>query len=235
MKDEPVTKRIPMRELEKLTELSRATINFYIREGILPIPHKSARNMAYYDNDFIGKLERIKKLKSSGFSLKQIRQFMSADQDLDNNFILQFIGNINRLMPNESLETVSLDQIRAIGFSDENLRDLRKMNLITPMDEAGQTFHPSSLTICELVKYFLDFGIPMVIAKSVVQKMMDLAQIEKEAYMTYIRQPLIEKGATQKEQLQAVQECLEKINALLPLIHLQLMKNPAEYMLKRAN
>ena len=37
------------------------------------------------------------------------------------------------------------------------------------------------------------------------------------------------------EQLKAVQECLEKINALLPLIHLQLMKNPAEYMLKHSN
>jgi DNA-binding transcriptional MerR regulator len=56
------SKRIPMRELEKLTNFTRATINFYIREGLLPFPQKSARNMAYYDDEFVQKLEKIRLL-----------------------------------------------------------------------------------------------------------------------------------------------------------------------------
>jgi DNA-binding transcriptional MerR regulator len=236
MSDDRTNKRIPMRELEKLTELSRATINFYIREGILPMPLKSAKNMAYYDHDFIRRLDRIKKLKKAGFSLGQIRQFMNAEQELDNEFVMEVIGNINRLMPNETEnQTVTLDRIRSIGFDDDSLRDLLKMNLIIPIDAEGQVFPAYNLTICEFVKYFLDYGLPMSVAKVVVQKMVELTEIENEAYMTYIRKPLMEKGATLNEQLQAVQECIEKINALLPLIHLQLLKTPAENRLKHSS
>jgi DNA-binding transcriptional MerR regulator len=225
--------RIPMRELEKLTEFSRATINFYIREGILPTPHKSARNMAYYDEDFIQKLERIKKLKKSGFSLGQIKQFINAENGVDNAFILQAISSINRLLPaGEGADLITLEQIRAIGFTDATIRELQQMNLITPVNHEGTLFPAYCLTICEFVKYFLGIGIPMTVARNVVQKLVEITRIESEAFINYIRQPMIEKEVSLDEQNLAIQECIEKINTLLPLLHLQILKSPAENLLR---
>ena len=222
-------KPIPMRELERLTKFSRATINYYIREGILPLPQKSARNMAYYDLDFIHKLEHINRLKKAGFSLKQIKQVLTSERQMDNSFLKEVLNNINRLMPGGSAEqNTTLQQIKALGFDAEEVRELIKMNLILPVDAEGVLFPPLSLTICELVRYFMNYGIPMAVTKSVVQKILELTLIEKEAFFTYMCNPLLENGSTSVDQGKAIQNCVEKINALLPLIHLQLLKIPAE-------
>jgi len=236
MSEKETRKNIPMRELEKLTDFSRATINYYIREGILPIPEKSAKNMAYYDHDFINKLEKINKLKKSGFTLNQIRLFLKSEQEMDNDYLLQVLNNINRLLPNDSDESlVTMDQIMAIGFDEKGIQDLIQINLISPVNKEGTLFPSYSLTVAEFIKYFMGYGIPLTVAKSAVQKILDLIKIEKDAFLQYIRKPLMEKEAPLEEQSRAVQECIEKINALLPLIHLQLLKLPTENLLKMAS
>jgi hypothetical protein len=105
------------------------------------------------------------------------------------------------------------------------------MNLITPVNHEGTLFPTYCLTICEFVKYFLGIGIPMTVARNVVQKLVEITRIEREAFINYIRQPLIENDASTEEQNQAIQDCIEKINTLLPLIHLQILKSPAENLL----
>jgi len=229
MSKKRINKGLKMHDLEKLSDFSRATINFYIHEGILPVPIKSAKNMAYYDETFVEKLRRVRELKKAGYSLPQIKQFMNVKQGEENDIILQALNNINRLLPSESADnTVTREQIKAIGFTDENLDELIKIDVIYPIDEDGSTFPSYSLTICKFVKYFLDFDIPLAVAKGVVEKIMDVTHLEGEIFIKYIRKPLIEKNATLEEQNNAVQAVIEKINALLPLIHLQLLKAPAE-------
>ncbi|HEX7556167.1 MAG TPA: MerR family transcriptional regulator [Leptolinea sp.] len=235
MKDENKVfkKRIPMRELEKLTDFTRATINFYIREGILPFPQKSARNMAYYDEDFIQKLGRVRRLKESGFSLLQIKQFMNGEKDLDEGIVLDVLNRINHLLPYETdEETITLEQIEGMGFDATLIKGLVDLGIVLPIDEKGKIFPSYSLTICRFMKYFLDAGIPLNIAHEVVQKLIDLTRIEKDAFNLYIRQPLVKKNASAEEQVQAVQTCVENINLLLPLIHLQLLKQTAENLLR---
>jgi DNA-binding transcriptional MerR regulator len=228
-------KRVQMRDLEKITDFSRATINFYIREGILPIPQKSAKNMAYYDQDFIQKLDKVRKYKNSGFSLGQIKQFMHAEQSMDREFVIQALRNINNLLPSRTKDSfITVEQIKSIGFDDDGIKELIQMNLIAPIAKDGTVFPAYIQEICEFVKYFLDLGIPLTIAKSVVQKIMELSRIETEAFMTYIRQPMIEKNATLEQQSQAIQDCIEKVNVLLPMINLQLLKLPAENQLKNS-
>jgi DNA-binding transcriptional MerR regulator len=220
---------LKMHELEKLSDFSRATINFYIHEGILPLPIKSAKNMAYYDDLFIEKLMRVKELKKSNFTLSQIKQFMNAKQDGENELIMQALQNINRLLPSDSKENkISRDQIRSLGYKDETIDELIEINMITPNEEDRDFFPSYSLTICKFVKYFLDNGIPMAAAKAVVEKIMEVTQLESEAFFKYIRKPLIEKNASLDDQNYAIQKCIENINTLLPLIHLQLLKLPAE-------
>jgi DNA-binding transcriptional MerR regulator len=185
--------------------------------------------MAYYDEDFIEKLERVRNLKRSGFSLSQIKQLMHEKQGWENELIKQTLTNINRLFPSGNDDSlITRERIRSLGISDENIEELIGLNLVAPVDEEGTTFPSYCYTICEFLKYFLDAGIPMIVARAIVQKIFEVTQLERDAFNIYIRKPLIENNASLDEQNSAIQNCAEKINSLLPLVHLQLLKLPAE-------
>lgn len=229
-------KKIPMRELEKLTNMSRATINFYIKEGILPQPHKSAKNMAYYDEDFIEKLKFIEKMRSSDFTLNQIKKLINIDTTVVNDFSLQILESVNKLLPYALDENpVSIQQIKDLGYSDELIHNLIDLKIIFSNDKSHLMFPAYSLTVCRFVKYFIDLGIPLSVAKEILDKLTELANIEKNAFINYIRSPMIEKHLSMDEQKKEVQNCIENINGLLPLLHLQLIKLPNENLRKLEN
>jgi DNA-binding transcriptional MerR regulator len=52
-----------MKELERASGVHRETIRFYIREGLLPEPVRSARNVARYDTSFVDQIAAIKELQ----------------------------------------------------------------------------------------------------------------------------------------------------------------------------
>src|SRR5262249_5839188 len=67
----------PMRELERRSGFPRSTILFYIQEGLLPQPRKTAKNMAVYDNRFVDGLHLIHELKEKHkLSLPQIKEVL---------------------------------------------------------------------------------------------------------------------------------------------------------------
>jgi DNA-binding transcriptional MerR regulator len=81
----------PAQELLKISELSEqsgvpvATIHHYLREGLLPEPVKTSRNMAYYPPEFVERLRVIKQLQEERFMpLKVIRELLDrGDADPD--------------------------------------------------------------------------------------------------------------------------------------------------------
>lgn len=215
---------IPMRDLERLTGFSRATIGFYIKEGLLPPPEKSAKNMAYYNEKFISRLKLIQKLKDAGLSLTQMKQVMSNRRALiDINPLLNSIRSMNRLLPLGSIDQpVSIQQIRESGVDDDMIRQLTELSVISPVDPSGTLFSSYSLTICKLAKYFLNFGLPMSVIRDFVQKMRELITIENNAFTKYIKQK-DQENMTDAEKEKLILECFENINTLLPLLHLQLL------------
>lgn len=226
-------KKIPMRELEKLTNMTRATINFYIKEGLLPLPEKSAKNMAYYDEDFIEKLKFIEKMRNSDFTLNQIKKLINFDSSTVNDFGMQILESVNSLLPygiNEKL--VNIGQIRDIGLSDEAINKLIELQIIVSIDKGNMLYPAYSVTVCRFVKYFLDIGIPITVVKEILSKLKELVDIEKNAFVNYIRSPMIENNMSSEDQKNEVQKCIENINGLLPILHLQLMKLPTENLRK---
>lgn len=234
MKDESERKKkIPMRELEKLTNMTRATINFYIKEGLLPVPQKSAKNMAYYDEEFIEKLKVIEKMRNADFTLNQIKRLVNYDTNTINGFGLQILESVNKLLPyGVDQNLVSISQIKEIGFSDENINELIDLRIIISTDKSNTMFPAYSMTVCRFVKYFIDLGVPLTVAKDVVTKLKELADIEKNAFINYIRSPMLDSNLSQDEQKQEVEKCVENINGLLPILHLQLIKLPNEVFRK---
>ena len=54
-------------ELARRAGVSRETIHFYLREGLLPRPRKTGRNMAYYDEGRVEHIQAIKRLQNEKY------------------------------------------------------------------------------------------------------------------------------------------------------------------------
>jgi DNA-binding transcriptional MerR regulator len=52
-----------MSQLAEASGVSAGTIKHYLREGLLPEPVRTSRNMAYYPPDFVERIRLIKQLQ----------------------------------------------------------------------------------------------------------------------------------------------------------------------------
>ena len=70
-----------MRELAA-SGVSAATIKHYLREGLLPEPMKTSRNMAYYPGDCVERIRLIKQLQEERYMpLQVIKDLLEEDPD----------------------------------------------------------------------------------------------------------------------------------------------------------
>lgn len=67
-----------IRQLELATGVPRTTIYFYLRQGLLPRPQKSAASRSLYTEDHVTLLRRVVELKKQGLSLAEIEQDLAA-------------------------------------------------------------------------------------------------------------------------------------------------------------
>jgi DNA-binding transcriptional MerR regulator len=58
---------LKMRELAEASGVSAGTIKHYLREGLLPEPVKTSRNMAWYPPEFVERIQLIKELQERRF------------------------------------------------------------------------------------------------------------------------------------------------------------------------
>jgi len=68
---------LKMSELSEQSGVSAGTIKHYLREGLLPEPVRTSRNMAYYPPEFVGRIRTIKQLQEERFMpLRLIREVL---------------------------------------------------------------------------------------------------------------------------------------------------------------
>jgi DNA-binding transcriptional MerR regulator len=73
---------LKMRELAEASGVSAGTIKHYLREGLLPEPVRTSRNMAYYPPDFVERIKLIRQLQAERFMpLKLIKSVLDEDPD----------------------------------------------------------------------------------------------------------------------------------------------------------
>ncbi len=73
---------LKMSELAEQSGVSTGTIKHYLREGLLPEPVRTSRNMAYYPPEFVERIKLIKRLQEDRFMpLRLIRGVLEDDPD----------------------------------------------------------------------------------------------------------------------------------------------------------
>ena len=155
----------PPRELLRISELADAagvsagTIKHYLREGLLPEPVKTSRNMAWYPREWVERVKLIKQLQEERFlPLKVIREVLEqggngggpeqlrAMIDLEDRILERALGG--RGTKGMSAKAVQ----ERYGVPREALERLESLEVLTPRVRNGaKRYGPDDVQIIEAI------------------------------------------------------------------------------------
>jgi DNA-binding transcriptional MerR regulator len=93
-----------MSELSAASGVPVATIKFYLREGLLPAGHRSARNQALYDGSHLRRLRLIRALVEVGaLRLSEVRVLLDAIDD-ETRPLHDVLGVVHRALAMRAIE-----------------------------------------------------------------------------------------------------------------------------------
>lgn len=143
---------LKMSELVEQSGVGAATIKHYLREGLLPEPVRTSRNMAYYPREFAPRIKLIKRLQGQRFMpLRVIKRLLSEDPDR----VLAMLELEDRIV--EQALTAARKRISAavVGRRYEVpravLARLAELGVLTPN---GRGYDPDDVKIIEAISRF---------------------------------------------------------------------------------
>jgi DNA-binding transcriptional MerR regulator len=140
-----------MGELARASGVSAATIKHYLREGLLPEPVKTSRNMAYYPADFVDRIKMIKQLQEERYMpLRVIKDLLEEDPERAKALIELGDKLLERALESER-ERVSAAELRRYDVPQDVLDRLAELGVLTP-DKDG--YSPSDVRIVEAISRF---------------------------------------------------------------------------------
>jgi DNA-binding transcriptional MerR regulator len=124
---------LKMSELAEASGVSAGTIKHYLREGLLPDPVKTSRNMAYYPPEFVERIRLIKQLQEERFMpLKAIRRVLDDDPERARALIEVEDKILERAQRDDSRRVSRADVERRYGIPREALDRLEQIGVLTP-------------------------------------------------------------------------------------------------------
>jgi len=152
----------------KATGVTRATIHHYVKEGLLPEPVKTSRNMALYEPDSIDRVLLIKGLqKTFRRSLAEVKELLVDAPGHEGLARLQGLlevesgrvqaSRLNPERPSEPLGTTALQE--RSGFSSEEIKELETLGLIARTRGPGRKrFSPANVDVVDALASLKEGG-----------------------------------------------------------------------------
>jgi len=141
-----------MSELAKASGVPAPTIKHYLREGLLPEPVKTSRNMAYYPPEFVERIQLIKRMQETRFMpLKAIKTVL--DEDPDRASAMLDLGDqiLDRALAGERARTSAGEVRERYGVPADVLDRLAELEVLTPNTRG---YSPSDVQIIEAISRF---------------------------------------------------------------------------------
>lgn len=144
---------LKMSELAARSGVSAGTIKHYLREGLLPEPVRTSRNMAYYPPAFVERIALIKRLQEERFMpLRVIREVMAADPERVTALIELEDRILDRAIAAREGGRTSRTAVRvAYDVPDNVLRRLEELGVLTP---TARGYDGDDVKIIEAVSRF---------------------------------------------------------------------------------
>jgi DNA-binding transcriptional MerR regulator len=121
--------RLRIGAVEERTGLSRDTIHYYVKEGLVHAPEKTAATVAWYDARHVARLKSIRALRAAGLPLAAVRRLLS-----DPSIVALPLSALEAL--GLSLAAVKLEEVpRAPVCSDRARALAARLRLADRLDE----------------------------------------------------------------------------------------------------
>jgi DNA-binding transcriptional MerR regulator len=141
-----------MGELARASGVSAATIKHYLREGLLPEPVKTSRNMAYYPADFVDRIRMIKQLQEERYMpLRVIKDLLDEDPDRAKALIELGDRLLEHALAGESGRVSAAEVRRRYEIPRDVLDRLAELEVLTP---DGKGYSPTDVRIVEAISRF---------------------------------------------------------------------------------
>jgi DNA-binding transcriptional MerR regulator len=141
-----------MGELARASGVSAATIKHYLREGLLPDPVKTSRNMAYYPAEFVDRIKLIKQLQEERYMpLRVIKDLLDEDPDRARALIELGDRLLEHALAGERARVSAAEVRQRHEIPEEVLERLAELEVLTP-DDAG--YSPTDVRIIEAISRF---------------------------------------------------------------------------------
>jgi DNA-binding transcriptional MerR regulator len=155
---------LKIRELVKHTGVSKETIHYYIREGLLPKPRKQGRNIAEYDESYIERIHLIKEFQDRYFFplgvIKNILKNQRKSPEVQSflNLRREYFRPVDQFLPNE---IVGEEPFRSeTGLGRKWLAKMEEWNIINPeVRDSMKVYSQDDITLGKLVVKMGDIGL----------------------------------------------------------------------------
>jgi len=144
---------LKMSELAQRSGVSAATIKHYLREGLLPEPVRTSRNMAYYPPDFVERIRLIKRLQEQRFMPLRVIRGMLEDDPRRVRAMVELEDRIlERAAAAQEQARVSRAEVRrSYDVPDNVLRRLEELEILTPNSRG---YEPDDVAIIAAISRF---------------------------------------------------------------------------------
>jgi DNA-binding transcriptional MerR regulator len=183
----PTEEMLRMSELARASGVSAATIKHYLREGLLPEPVKTSRNMAYYPAEFVDRIRMIKQLQEERYMpLRVIKDLLEEDPDRARALIELGDRLLEHALAGESGRVSAAEVRDRYDVPQDVLERLAELEVLTPDDDG---YSPSDVRIVEAISRFRAGGYEERIGFTVYdtlrykQSMADLVRQEVDVLM----------------------------------------------------
>jgi DNA-binding transcriptional MerR regulator len=142
-------------ELAEASGVSVATVRHYLREGLLPEPVRTSRNMAYYPPEFVGRIRLIKQLQEERFMPLRVIRDLLEREDAEPERLRAMIELEDRILERAlagERERIPAEEVRRrYDVPAGVLGRLAELGVLTP-DARG--YSPSDVRIVEAISRF---------------------------------------------------------------------------------
>ena len=141
-----------MGELAEASGVPAPTIKHYLREGLLPEPVKTSRNMAYYPPEFVDRIRLIKQLQEERFMpLRAIKAVLDEDPERARALVELEDRILERALAGERARTSAAEVRERYGVPKEVLDRLEELGVLSPNSRG---YSPSDVRIIEAIGRF---------------------------------------------------------------------------------
>lgn len=119
-----------IRDLERVTGVPRTTIHYYLRQGLLPRPQKTAASRSLYTEDHVKILREIAALKKAGRSIAQIETELQHRVEQANDVSVDLVAQERERMHDRIL-ALAIQEFAVQGYARTHVTGLMRRLGIT--------------------------------------------------------------------------------------------------------